>query len=94
MEVYQDIGKDLGTVKGQAWKVWRFSSNEFWNNIGCLVSAPTFGIGVLRMWEKDKAKTISGKKEKISSIMEKVYLYDVCLYYIIYCLIFYIMTTI
>ena len=46
------------------------------------------------MWEKDKAKTISGKKEKISSIMEKVYLYDVCLYYIIYCLIFYIMTTI
>ena len=26
-------------------KLCRFSNNGFWNNIGCLVSAPNFGIG-------------------------------------------------
>ena len=30
-------------------KVCRFSSCEFWTNIGCLVSAPTFGLGGLRL---------------------------------------------
>ena len=29
--------------------VRRFSSNEFWKNIGCLVSYPTFGLGGLRL---------------------------------------------
>ena len=31
-------------------KVRRFSSCEFWKNIGCLVSAPTFGLGGSRLW--------------------------------------------
>ena len=34
-------------------KVCRFSRNKFWNNIGCLVSAPTFGLGGSRLWEKE-----------------------------------------
>ena len=42
-KVNEENGKQL--VKGNVWyrKVLRFSSCEFWKNIGCLVSAPTFG---------------------------------------------------
>ena len=32
-------------------KVCRFSSNEFWMNIGCLVSASTFGLGGSGLWD-------------------------------------------
>ena len=32
-------------------KACRFSSNEFWKNIGCLISALTFGLGGLRLLE-------------------------------------------
>ena len=48
----EENGKQL--VKGNVWhrKFRRFSSCEFWKNIGCLISASTFGIGVLRLWEK------------------------------------------
>ena len=35
-------------------KVCRFSSCEFWKNIGYLVSAPTFGLGGSRLWEKEE----------------------------------------
>ena len=43
-------GKSLN--KGNVWyrKVRQFSINGFWKNIGCLVSASTFGIGELRLW--------------------------------------------
>ena len=44
--------------------------------IGCLLSAPTFGIRGLRLWEKDP--NISGKKRKRSSIRSKVFLFEVC----------------
>ena len=49
-KVEKNNGKTLN--KGNIWyrKVRRFFSNEFWNNIGCLVSAPTFGLGGLRLW--------------------------------------------
>ena len=26
-------------------KVWRFSNNEYWKNIGCLILDPIFGVG-------------------------------------------------
>ena len=55
------------------WKLWRFSRNEFWKNIGCLLSAPTFGFGVSRLWEKDP--NISGNKRKRFSVQLKVDLY-------------------
>ena len=42
--------------KGSFMKVCIFSSNEFWKNIGCIVSAPTFGLGGLDLWEKQKVK--------------------------------------
>ena len=32
--------------------VCRFPSNEFWNNIGCLVSGPNSGLGGSRMLDK------------------------------------------
>ena len=41
----KDNGKSLGIGNGRYQKVCRFSRNEFWNNIGCLVSSPTFGLG-------------------------------------------------
>ena len=43
-------GKSKGMVNGQNRKFRQFSSNEFWKNIGCLVSAPTFFLGVSRLW--------------------------------------------
>ena len=44
-KVDEDNGKALNKVNVRYHKVRRFSSNEFWKNIGCLISAPTFGIG-------------------------------------------------
>ena len=90
--MYEDNGKYVVMLNVRAWKVWQFSSNKFWKNIGCLVSAPTFGLGGSRLWEKEEAQEISGDKRKRHSIMMKVYLYEVCIYYIIYCLMFYFMT--
>ena len=49
MKLDEDNGKAAGMVNGRARTFWRFSSNTFWKNIGCLVSAPTFGIGGLRL---------------------------------------------
>ena len=73
-------------------KVRRFSSNEFWKNIGCLVSDPTFGIGGLSIWDKEEDLKLSGNKRKRRSIKVKVDLYEVCQYYFIYCLLFYFKT--
>ena len=46
-------GKALNKGNVRYRKICRFSSNEFWKNIGCLVSAPTFGLGGSRLWEKE-----------------------------------------
>ena len=88
----KDNGKALGI--GNVWyrKLRWFSSNEFWKNIGCLISAPTFSLAVSRLWEKEEDIKISGKKRKRRSIRIKVDFYEVCLSYIIYCLLFYFMT--
>ena len=58
----------------------------------CIVSAPTFGLGGLRPWEKEEDIKIGGKKRNICSIRIKVDLYEVCLSGIIYCLLFYFQT--
>ena len=58
-------------------------------NIGCLFPAPIFGIGGLRLWEKEEAQNTSRQKRKIRSIIVDVDLYDFFLLYIIYCLLFY-----
>ena len=52
MKVEEDNGISAGMVNGRAWKVRQFSSNEFWKKIGCLISAPNFGLAGSRMWEK------------------------------------------
>ena len=52
-KVDEDNGKALGKGNVRYRKVRRFSRNEFWKNIGCLVSAPTFGLGGSRLWEKE-----------------------------------------
>ena len=57
-------------------KLCRFSRNEFWKSVGCLLSAPTFVIGGSKLWEKDTK--IYGKKRKRSLIQSKVDLYEVC----------------
>ena len=44
------------------------------------------------LWKKEEAHEIIRKKRKRRQIRTKVDLYNVCLSYIIYCLIFYIMT--
>ena len=57
-------------------KLRQFSRNEFCKNIGCLLSAPPFGLGGLRLWEK--YLKISGQNRKRSLIRLKVGLYEVC----------------
>ena len=44
------------------------------------------------MWEKEEEMKLSGKNRKRLSIWIKVDFYDVCLSYIIYCLLFYFKT--
>ena len=92
IKVDKDNGKSVGMVKGRARKFWRFSRNEFWKNIGCLVSAPNFGLGGLMRWDNKEEQNISGNNSKIHSIRVKIYLYWVCLYFIIHCPLFNIMT--
>ena len=52
MKVNEDNSKALGMVNGQYKNNWRFSSNDFLNNIGYLVSDPTFDLWGSRLWEK------------------------------------------
>ena len=91
-KVDEDNGKALvkGNVRYQ--KFDRFSSNEFWKNIGCLVSESSFGLDGLRPWEKEEDLKISGNKGKRLSIWIKVDLYEFCLSEIIYCPLFYFKT--
>ena len=93
MKVDEDNVKAVAMVNGRYEKFWRFSSNEFCRNIGCLFLDPTFGIGGSRLWEKEEAQNISGKKRTRRSTRMKIYLYEVCLPIIIHCLLFYFMTT-
>ena len=89
LKVDEENGKQR--VKGNFWyrKVCRFSSCEFWKNIGCLVSAPTFGIGGSRLWEKEEDLKLSRKKWKRLSIRVKVDLYEVCfLFYLLSFILF------
>ena len=57
-KVDEENGKQR--VKANVWyrKFPRFSSNEFRNNIGCLVSERTFGLGGSRLWEKEEKLNI------------------------------------
>ena len=61
-------------VKVRTRKVQQFSINEFWKNISCLISAPNFGLGGSKLWDKDEKQNIRGKKRKRNSIRLKVYL--------------------
>ena len=72
MKVDEDNSKYVGMMNGQ--------------NIGCLVSDPTFGLGGSRLWDKEEKQKIIGRNSKRCSIRMKVDLYEVSLSYIIYCL--------
>ena len=71
-KVDKENGKLLNKGNVRYRKVPHFSSNEFWKNIGCLFSAPTFGLGGSRLWEKEEELKLSGKKRKRRSILAKV----------------------
>ena len=66
IKVDKDNGKSVGMVKGRARKFWRFSRNEFWKNIGCLVSAPNFGLGGV-----EDVGEVRGSKDKQKEDEEK-----------------------
>ena len=51
VDEYNEKALGKGNVKYR--KVRWFSSNKFWKNIGCLVSAPNFGLRGSRLWEKE-----------------------------------------
>ena len=48
-KVDEDNRKALNKGNVRYQKVRLFSRNGFWENIGCLFSAPTFGLGRLRL---------------------------------------------
>ena len=50
MKVNEDNGKEMGLGNGRYQKYFLFLSNEFWKNIGCLLSAPTLGLRGFRLW--------------------------------------------
>ena len=85
MEEENGMQRVKGNVRYR--KVCRFSICEFWKNIGCLVSAPIFGLGGSRLWEKEQK--LSGNKRKRRSIRVKVDLYEVCfLFYLLSSILF------
>ena len=88
----EENGKTFGKGNVRYRKFPWFSSNEFWKNVGCLVSAPIFGLGGSSLWEKKEDITISGRKSKRHSIRIKTDLYEVFLSKTIYCLLFYFKT--
>ena len=94
MNINVDESNGKTVVMMNVWdqKAWRFSCNEFRNNIGFLASAPKFGLGGLRILEKEESQKRIVNKRKTFSCSVRVFLYEVCLSYIIYCLLFYIMT--
>ena len=51
MKVDEENGKSVGMVNVRSWKIGGFSD-------------PTFGLGGSRLWEKEDAQKISGKKRK------------------------------
>ena len=71
-KVDEENGKSLNKGNVRYQKFVAFSRNEFWKNIGCLVSAPTFGLGGSRMWEKEEDLKLSGKNMKRLYIRVKV----------------------
>ena len=52
--VEEDNDKYMG--RGSIRKFRKFSRNEYWNNIGCLILTPTFVVGWSKLWEKEKGK--------------------------------------
>ena len=53
-KVDEENGREGTQENGRFRKLWRFSRNKLWKNIGCLISALTFGLGGSRMWDKDQ----------------------------------------
>ena len=89
-KVYEDNGIGGTQQNGRFRKLRRFSRYKLWENIGCLLSETTSGLGGSILWEKDP--NISGKNRKMYSIRQKVDLYEVCpqLFQILYyCYYFY-----
>ena len=64
-KVDEDNEKVLNKGNVRYRKVCHLSSNEFWKNIGFIVSAPNFCVGGLRLWEKGEDIKLRGKKRKI-----------------------------
>ena len=53
-KVDEENGKAFNKGNVRYRKFRRFSRKEFWENISCLVSAPTFGLGGSSLWEKEE----------------------------------------
>ena len=45
--VNEENGRSMGRRRIR--KFWQFSRNEYWKSIGCLILAPSFGIGGSRL---------------------------------------------
>ena len=89
--VDEENGKAVGVVKVRPRRDWPFSINEFWKNIGCLISASTFGIGGSRIWDKEESHKIGEMKINRLLIMVKVNFYAFCVYHILFKVLFIIL---
>ena len=80
IRVDEETGRAMGMGKLRIIKVWRFSSNELWKNIVCLIFAPIFDLGGSRLWDKEEQQKKIVNKSKRRSIRAKVDFYGVCEY--------------
>ena len=64
--VDEDNGRGGTQENRKLRKLQQFSREKFWKNIGCLLSAPNFGLGGSILWEY--YTKISGKRRKMCLI--------------------------
>ena len=63
-KVDEENGKVLNKGNVRYRKVCQFPSNDYWKNIGCLVSAPTFGLGGVKAVGEGRVFKAKWKEEE------------------------------
>ena len=63
----KEAGKTLVAMK--------FSKNEFWNFIGCIISEVTYGNKGYRLWKKFTEMTTGIQKVKLTDMFMGRYIY-------------------
>ena len=83
MEIKMNEGNESPIEKLRIRKVWIFSRNDIWKNIGCIVQAPKLFFWLTKLWYKEEDIYLNGKKKYIVDIWMNIVLYETCSYYVL-----------